>query len=324
MSDPKHILVVQLKRAGDVIVTTPILPALRKALPEAKIDFLVDPASAPILENNPYIREVRVYDRNAIGATWRMLRKAAYDWIIDFQSSPRSILAGLASGAGVRAGYRVTFWGHFLNHAIRRPGNRVSVTEGKMELVRSLVSNLGAAGERKIYLTDEERTWAKNQISKGQGEKAVIGLIPTHRRPSRRWPAQSFVALARLLVIQGRSVLFFWGPGEEDYVSAIQKQVPQSRMIPPTSLRQMAALLEQCETVITNDNGPMHVAEAVGAKTVTLYGPTDPVAWNAGGANHHVLQAKDVTCLGCNLNACPFEHECMTHISPEQVLAELR
>ena len=322
MDKPKRILLIQLKRAGDVIVTTPVLPALRHALPEAKIDFLLNKPFAPLLENNPFINEVRVYDRKAVWATWQALRAASYDWIIDFQSSPRSILAGIASGARVRAGYRVTFWGKLLSHSIQRPGNQVSVTEGKMNLIRSLVSNLGNAEERMIYLTEEERAWAKSQMGESKEMKGAVGLIPTHRRASRRWPAQSFAKLARLLFLKGHSVWLFWGPGEEDYVKEIQRQVPESRMIPQTSLRQMASLLAQCQAVITNDNGPMHLAEAVGTRTVTIYGPTDPVSWNAGGPKHRVLQATGLSCLGCNLNFCPFEHECMTQISPEQVLAE--
>ena len=92
-------------------------------------------------------------------------------------------------------------------------------------------------------------------------------------------------------------------------------------MIPETSLRQMAALLARCRMVITNDNGPMHLAVAVDTPTVTMYGPTDPAAWNPGSGRHRVLQAAGLSCLGCNLNECPFGHECMTQITPEKVIA---
>jgi lipopolysaccharide heptosyltransferase II len=322
--NPKRILIIQLKRAGDIIVTAPVLPALHAALPEAQIDFLVDKPFAPLLENNPYIHGIRIYDRHAVWATWRALRASSYDWILDFQSSPRSVLAGIFSGARWRAGYRVTFWGAFFNRAIRRPGQGVSVTEGKMALVRSLLSGLGQPGERQIFLTDAERQWAKGQMGEGRGEKGAVALIPTHRRASRRWPAGAFAELARRLISQGRPVWLFWGPGEEEYVSAIQRQAAGSRMIPSTTLRQMAALLAECQMVVTNDNGPMHLAEAVGAPTITLYGPTDPASWNAGGPHHRVLQASGLPCLGCNLNACPFGHECMTQITPEKILAEMR
>src|SRR5205085_2499704 len=76
------ILVIQLKRAGDVIVTTPVLPVLRAALPEAKIDFLVDRPFAPLLENNPYLRDIHRYDRSAPWKTWKTLRAAKYDLIL--------------------------------------------------------------------------------------------------------------------------------------------------------------------------------------------------------------------------------------------------
>ena len=137
--NPKRILVIQLKRAGDVIVTTPLLSSLRAALPGVEIDFLVDKPFAPLLENNPDIHRIQVYDRKAPWKTWWALRAASYDWILDFQSSPRSILAGLFSGARLRAGYRVSFWGRFFSRSIQRPGASVSVTEGKMMLGRELV-----------------------------------------------------------------------------------------------------------------------------------------------------------------------------------------
>jgi ADP-heptose:LPS heptosyltransferase len=106
-------------------------------------------------------------------------------------------------------------------------------------------------------------------------------------------------------------------------VDAIARRVPGGRIIPDASLRQMAALLNQCKMVVTNDNGPMHLAVAAGTPTVTIYGPTDPASWNPGGPRHRVLQAAGLRCLGCNLNHCPFGHECMTGITPGQVLSQV-
>src|SRR5689334_4693739 len=142
MDNMKKILLIQLKRAGDVIVTTPVLPALATALPHAEIDFLTSPAFAPLLECNPYIRKIQIFSRESTWSTWQMLRRENYDLIVDFQSSPRSVLAGLWSGAPVRAGYDVSFWGKFLNKTISRPGSQMSVTDGKMSLLRSLIENL--------------------------------------------------------------------------------------------------------------------------------------------------------------------------------------
>jgi len=303
-------------------LTTPVLAPLRIALPGVQIDFLVDPLFAPLLENNSAIRRIQIYDRKAPWRTWQRLRAESYDWILDFQSSPRSILSGILSGARLRAGYRVSFWGRFLNQSVKRPDSSISVTEGKMTLIRSVLPEAGSAGDRRVFLTQEERQWAESTIKGSSGSK-TIGLVPTHRRASRRWEADSFSQLGRLMTTRGWSVWFFWGPGEEEYVEAIAEQVPGSRLIPATSLRQMAALFERCRKVVTNDNGPMHLAVAVGTATVTLYGPTSPVAWNPGGPQHRVIQASGLGCLGCNLNECPFGHECMNWITPEKVLEAL-
>ncbi len=322
MTDPKNILVIQLKRAGDVLVTTPVLSALKKAFPEASIDFLVDPPFAPLLENNPFLHAVRVYHRSSPWNTCRELRRARYDLIFDFQSSPRSILCGLFSNAGVRAGYKVTFWGHLLDRTVRRPGQGVSATEGKMSLLRSLFPLVAGAGERTFFLTDSERRWAAGILKQPPGSRHIVGLIPTHRRPSRRWSSSSFRVLAGMYAAQQAPVWLFWGPGEEDYVLDIARECPGSQMIPRTTLREMAALLEHCRLVVTNDNGPMHMAVAVGTPTVTLYGPTDPVAWNPGGPKHRALSAPGLQCLGCNLNECSFGHECMAALTPQSVFQE--
>ncbi len=321
MAEPQKILVIQLKRAGDVLVTTPVLPALRERFPNARIDFLVEPAFAPVLEHNPYVNEIQLYRRGDVLGTLRRIRAQRYDWVLDFLSSPRSAVVTLTSGAAVRGGYRVPFWGRVYNHAVPRPRGSQSVIAGKFTLLEPLIGR-ATATERKMYLTQEDRAWAQNVANSPAPGKATVGLIPTHRRSSRRWHAESFTALARKLIAEGHNVWLFWGPGEEAYVEAIRRSAPGARMIPPTSLRQMAALLERCDVVATNDNGPMHTAVAVGTPTVTVYGPTDPVCWNPGGPNHRILQATDVPCLGCNLNECPFAHECMTHVTVDRFFQE--
>src|ERR1051325_11028406 len=82
MDNPKRVLIIQLKRAGDVIVTIPVLSALRQALPETEIDFLVDKPFAPLIEQNPNVNKIQTFDRRSLWATWRALRTARYDWII--------------------------------------------------------------------------------------------------------------------------------------------------------------------------------------------------------------------------------------------------
>jgi ADP-heptose:LPS heptosyltransferase len=316
MVDPQRILLIQLKRAGDVIVTTPVITALKKRFSVTAIDFLVEKPFAPILENNPGLNRIRVYDKSNVSGVWKRIRETHYDWIFDFQSSPRSAMVCLTSGAKVTAGYKVPFWGMAYKQAVRRPGANLSVVEGKFTLVERVTGPLPHDGERKLFLKADERQWAETVLPSTQ---APMGMIPTHRHPIRRWHADSFVELGQRLQARGLPVWWFWGPGEEAYVRAIAARVPGSVVVPATSLRRMGALLARCRCVITNDNGPMHLATAVGAPTVTIYGPTDPSCWNPGGARHRAVTAEKLGCLGCNFLKCPFEHECMTRVTPEHV-----
>jgi lipopolysaccharide heptosyltransferase II len=318
MDNPQSILIIQLKRAGDVILTTPISTLLKRQFPQARIDFLVEKPFAPLLENHPAIDTIQVYDKHRIWNTLKNIRAQHYDWILDFQSSPRSALVTLASGALRTAGYRVPFWGRVYRQTVRRPDGSQTVIRGKVSLVESFIGPVTDIPAPQIYLTPEEQRWAEHLEPNARGRKWV-GVVPTHRRSSRRWDAESFAALAAKLDQAGYQVWLFWGPGEREYVARLQKNIPSAQLIPETSLRQMAALLARCLLVVSNDNGPMHIAVAVGAPTVTIYGPTDPHSWNLGGPRHLALQAADVSCLGCNLNECPFQHECMTHVTPSQV-----
>jgi ADP-heptose:LPS heptosyltransferase len=118
--------------------------------------------------------------------------------------------------------------------------------------------------------------------------------------------------------------MLFWGPGEESQMQdVVEAMESKPVIIPLVSLTQMAALLERCRAAVTNCNGPMHLAEAVATPTLTIYGPTEPEVWNPGGPHHRYIQAAGVDCLGCNLNECPTQHECMRHLPAQRVWQEL-
>jgi lipopolysaccharide heptosyltransferase II len=311
-------LFIQLKRAGDVLLTIPVVAAVHRRWPDAEIDFLVDRPFASLLENNPSIRRVWIYDRQRRIPYFPEMRQRKYDQIFDFQSSPRSALFCLLSAARSTAGYRVPFWGRVYDRAVKRPDDRVSVVEGKLSLISAVLGDLAEAPPPHLFLTPEEQRWAQQFDNAGQA-RGIVGLVPTHRRESRRWSASAFASVAKSYSARGYAVWLFWGPGERDYVLDLQRNAPEARLIPETTFRQMAALFARCDAVISNDNGPMHLAVAVGRPTVTIYGPTDPKAWNPGGSDHLALRHEGLSCLGCNLNQCPFNHECMNELSPKVV-----
>src|SRR3954469_1183190 len=99
MDSPKSILVIQLRRLGDVLVTTPAVEALRLAYPKAKIDFLVEKPGDQLLSGNPNLDVVVLYDTARPWAMIREVRRRRYDWVIDFLGTPRSAIVTALSGA---------------------------------------------------------------------------------------------------------------------------------------------------------------------------------------------------------------------------------
>jgi heptosyltransferase-3 len=330
MEPPERILVIQLRRIGDCLLTTPLLRALRHRFPQARIDFLVESAGQRVTEGNPRVTETLRYDSAEGGAWLRRIRSRRYDWVLDGLSNPRSALLTLASGARVRAGFAVAFWKFAYNIAVKRPAAPEYAPLAKLRLLNEILQRHGesSADESPLpefYPSPDERKFAAHWIETQKlGDAPLVILAPAHRRAVRQWNAKGFAELSRLLHQNTGARLFaIWGPGEESQIQEIV-QLSQGSVaaLPSTTLGQMAAILEKCSLMISNDNGPKHVGVAVGARTLTLFGPTRPVDWTPpADPRHRSFHVQGLGCLGCNRNQCPYQHECMEWMSAEEVFS---
>jgi len=148
-------------------------------------------------------------------------------------------------------------------------------------------------------------------------------LIPTGGWACKRWPIDNYIAVAKTLSSNPRNkILVFWGtPSEKTDAKMILSASPLSKLIPKTSLRQMAALLAGCDLIIGNDSGPLHIATAFKIPVISFYGPTVPRSQGPWGQGHVVLQDKRLGCLGCNRMDCR-DPKCMAGIPPDRVIKE--
>jgi len=317
LSDPKSILVIQLRRIGDVILATPAVAALKKRFPQAEIDFLVEPPGAQALEGNPHIRRILSYDAKGLIGTlsWvSKVRSLHYDWIIDYLGTPRSAILTAGSGAAVKAGPAHVSHRWAYNHPLVQS---TTTHYGALEKIRVL-KNLGVPSENadfmpRLYLTRKAATPAN-----------VVGLVPASRKVTRRWPAASYAELGKQLRKRyGCDILVFWGPGEKELANEVVSGIGDGAKITPetATLKEAANLMAPCRLVVTNCNGPKHMAVALGVPTVTIHGSSDPVSWNPNDPKHLVVRLDDLFCIGCALNTCPYKLECMTQLPPERVFA---
>jgi len=154
-----------------------------------------------------------------------------------------------------------------------------------------------------------------------------LGLNPgAEYGPAKRWPAESFAAVAREVSrrVGNCAWLAFGGPGDGQVCHEVARLAGSGVIIlaGKTSLRQSMALLKLCRVVLTNDTGPMHVAAALGTPVVVPFGSTSPELTGPGlpGDPHHQLLTSAAPCAPCFRRACPIDFRCMTGITPERVL----
>jgi ADP-heptose:LPS heptosyltransferase len=313
---PKKILVVMLRRLGDVILTTPALSALKKRYPEAALDFLVEAPGAEAVAGHPAIDEVLVYDAQGPldSLAWALrIRARRYDWVIDFLANPRTALLTALSGAPVKAGPA---------HVRRRWAyNRLMVQSPQacyagLEKVRWLAA-LGVAPEDapplpELYLAKRART-----------PDNIVGLVPPSRKLTRRWPAASWIRLGRLLRDKhGCRLKVFWGPGEKALADEVVRGIGAgAEAIPETrTIAELAAELASCRVVVSNCAGPKHVAVGLGVPTVTIHGSSDPASWTPAHPDHRFVRLEELECIGCRSNDCPYALECLRQLPAERVL----
>ena len=132
----------------------------------------------------------------------------------------------------------------------------------------------------------------------------TVGLFPGSNAPSRRWDAARYVELARRLAVAGARVVVFGGGGERELTARVAGDVAFDTG-GRTELPLLAAGLAACDLLVTNDSGPMHLAAAVGTRTISLQGPSDPRRTRPLGAGHVLVQHAELPCVPCVLNECP-------------------
>ncbi|MCD6423633.1 MAG: glycosyltransferase family 9 protein [Elusimicrobia bacterium] len=314
----KKFLAIQIKQIGDCIVTEPIFHAIKKTYPESKTFFLVSKKISPLFQKNPYIDEViPYYFNNPLKMLLEFFGKK-FDFIFDFLGNPRSRML-LFFMKGEKIGFKKR--GSFFFYDISVERNKFPEYAVKTKL--RLLEAAGIKGEvhiPQIYLTQDERIKFDAYFEKLK--KPVVAISPTSRRQARRWKKEYFAQLADKLK-DDFEVVFVWGPGEIEYVKSIVAMTKSKPLISPfLDLRELASFLSRCDLLVSNDNGPRHIAVAVGTPTLTIHGPSNPVSWKPPFENHRTLQA-DIDCKNCGKRICE-DLKCMEQLKPDLVEKEIR
>ncbi len=316
VSQPRSILVVQLRRLGDVILTTPALEALKKRYPNAKLDFLVEAPGAEAVAGHPAIDEILVYDGESPwkALTWALKTRARrYDWVIDFLANPRTALLTALSGARVKAGPAHVSRRWAYNHRMLQSPLPCYAALEKVRWLAGLGVTPADAPELPRLMLAPRPAQLEN----------IVGLVPPSRKETRRWPASSYARLGRLLRDKhGCALKVFWGPGEKDLADEVVRGIGEGAyaISKTRGIKDLARELSSCRVVVGNCAGPKHVALALGVPTVTIHASSDPASWTPVHPDHRFVRLEELHCIGCRLNDCPYNLECLHQLPAERVL----
>ena len=286
---PEKILIIRPSALGDVCRSVPVLVSLKRAFPEARVDWLVQDTFADAVRAHPDLGEVIPFDRSGMGRasrrgnfgpTWRLagrLRRGGDHLAVDAQGLFRSGFFAGATGAERRVGYRNAREVGWIFYNERY---RVDRALHSVDRMLTLLERAGAprVEDMRLYTPEDGRAWVERAYPElSEGGYAV--LAPTSRWIAKQWPDGRFAALcARLLTHGVERVVLVGGPGEAAQcpeLCALGKSDDRVvNLIGATPISALMAVIERCDLLVANDSAALHMGVGFDRKLVALYGPT--------------------------------------------------
>lgn len=346
---PPRILIIKPSSLGDIVHALPVLAALRHALPDARISWLINRSFASLLEQHPLLDEVIVFDRKTYGKMHARLgalsafagfvadlRRRRFDIVLDLQGLYRSGFLALASGAPQRIGFSATreFAGLHYSRRIATPSELTHAVDRNVAFARGIGLAIDSPDFPLALSQDEAaRAGALIEHHGGAADAAYLAVIPGARWRTKLWDPTRLAASANeardALPARGNGsgrplqVVLLGAPDETEISARVAADL-DGRVIDltgKTNLRELTAVIAGARAVLCHDSGPMHIAAALNVPTVAIFGPTDPKRCGPYSPVARVVGTA-IECRGCYLRECG-HHSCMRQLSVTDVAGTL-
>ncbi|HEY3934196.1 MAG TPA: lipopolysaccharide heptosyltransferase II [Gemmatimonadales bacterium] len=328
---PPNILVVRFSSIGDLLLTTPLLRAIRARHPEAGITFVVREDMADTLRHNPRISRLITWRR---GSSLRELARSlsAEQWThrLDLHGSLRSRALRLLVG-GRWNGYPKHRWRRRLLIATHRKlGGRLDPVAERYFAAARALDVRPDGGSPEFFISDDAARQADSFLAAHQlgCDRALIALAPGAAHFTKRWPTRHWIALAQRLG-ERQDLVVVGGAGDREVADAIVDGM-NGRAVSAAgafSLEGTGALIARAAGVVAGDTGLLHLATAVGTPVTGLYGPTvEEFGFYPYRASARIVQL-DLSCRPCSAQGgprCPLgHHHCLEQLTADRVIAAM-
>ncbi len=298
---------------GDAVMSLPTLTSLRSMHPKAHIAVLTRRWLGDLYRAAP-VDEVLAYDTWLQGV--RVAKKSKFDTALILPRSFSSAFMLFTARVPRRIGYRGEARSAMLTDAVAR--DKALLKIHRVHYYHHLLKSLGdppAVTAPKIDLPADARDWAAQAL----GGDGWLGVNPgATYGAAKQWFPDRFIAVIKRLKMK---TVVVGGTGDAELATRMAKETGALNLAGKTTVLQSAAAIARCSLFLTNDTGPMHLADAVGTPIVAIFGPTDWVATPPFGKKH-VIVRKEIECAPCMKRLCPLKHHnCMKWVSADDVYA---
>ncbi len=323
------ILLVRFSSIGDILLTTPLVRALRRRHPDSRLVFVTKRAMAPLVADNPHLTEVvSLEPGEPIHHLAARLRARRPTHGLDLHGGLRSRALRVLVGAR---------WSGYSNRRIARAalvslkvdwyGVRVPVAERYFDAARSLDVRPDGGGPELALGAGARQRAAEWLARHGLDGAPIVALTPGAAHGTKRWPLAHWIALASRLHAAGYRPVVVGGPDDRGLAHQVAGAGPAANAAGEFSLQESGALLARARAVVSGDTGVMHMATGVGTPVVALFGPTvEQFGFFPYRARSLVLQ-RAMDCRPCTAHGssrCPLgHHRCLVDIAPDEVAAAI-
>ena len=330
----RKILVFCPNWVGDVVMATPTFDCLRQNFPEARMIAVIRKYARGVIDDGPWFDQIIECHANSWQEFIRLvrtIRRLKPDLAVVLPNSFRSALLARLGGAGQIYGYCRNGRTMLLSGGPTpiRSGNDwlpIAMTQYYLEICRWLQLKAPEAPRPRLFFSEALQTRGEKLLKRYgiTSNDMVIGLNPGAQFGSSKcWPPDYFASLANMINEHWQcKLLLFVGPGEDELGQSITN-LSNGAVIntgpDSVDLSLLKPLIQRCQLLITNDTGPRHYAVAFDVPVVVIMGPTDPRYTHANLDKTLILRQR-LDCSPCHAKTCPLDHECMTGITPRDVL----
>lgn len=333
-SKVRKVLLVRLRSIGDTVLSTPSALALRRFLPDAAIDILVEDWVAPVLDNHPHLDNVVVLGRGGFTSrarTARQIRSTGYDVVYNLHGGTTATFLTRATGAPHRVGFKSYQYAQLHNH--QAPSPLLLWGQKKTHSVEQQLALLGWTGvpvsdrpRTHLAVTPEaSRSVAGRLEAAGLTDRQIALIHPAAAFATKQWPTENFARVAESLAERGFAPVAIAAPKEREVLESLTNQASVPIVSFDLSLSEVTALAARSQIFVGNDSGIAHIAAAVGAPSVVIFGSSNVAHWRPWNKAAAEAVVEPIACQPCHGYFCEKfpQPECILRVPVERVVTAI-